>query len=124
MFHAGDGNLHPLVLYNEKDADELERTHKAGEDILRACVELGGVLSGEHGIGLEKKNCMSWLFSDDDLEVMHAVRRVFNPDNLCNPGKVIPLPSRCRCGAVTHEPDAAATQEAVAAALKDAHVRS
>jgi len=124
VFHAGDGNLHPLVLYNEKDADELERTHKAGEDILRTCVELGGVLSGEHGIGLEKKNCMSWLFSDDDLEVMHAVRRVFNPDNLCNPGKVIPLPSRCRCGAVTHEPDAAATQEAVAAALKDAHVRS
>lgn len=124
VFHAGDGNLHPLVLYNEKDADELERTHKAGEDILRTCVELGGVLSGEHGIGLEKKNCMPWLFSDDDLEVMHAVRRVFNPDNLCNPGKVIPLPSRCRCGAVTHEPDAAATQEAVAAALKDAHVRS
>jgi glycolate oxidase len=124
VFHAGDGNLHPLVLYNEKDADELERTHKAGEDILRTCVELGGVLSGEHGIGLEKKNCMPWLFSDDDLEVMHAVRRVFNPDNLCNPGKVIPLPSRCRCGAVTHEPDAEATQEAVAAALKDAHVRS
>jgi len=124
VFHAGDGNLHPLVLYNEKDADELERTHKAGEDILRTCVELGGVLSGEHGIGLEKKNCMPWLFSDDDLEVMHAVRRVFNPDNLCNPGKVLPLPSRCRCGAVTHEPDAAATQEAVAAALKDAHVRS
>jgi glycolate oxidase len=124
VFHAGDGNLHPLVLYNEKDADELERTHQAGEDILRTCVELGGVLSGEHGIGLEKKNCMPWLFSDDDLEVMHAVRRVFNPDNLCNPGKVIPLPSRCRCGAVTHEPDAAATQEAVAAALKDAHVRS
>jgi glycolate oxidase len=124
VFHAGDGNLHPLVLYNEKDADELERTLKAGEDILRTCVELGGVLSGEHGIGLEKKNCMPWLFSDDDLEVMHAVRRVFNPDNLCNPGKVIPLPSRCRCGAVTHEPDVAATQEAVAAALKGAHVRS
>jgi glycolate oxidase len=124
VFHAGDGNLHPLVLYNEKNADELQRTLAAGEDILRACIDLGGVLSGEHGIGLEKKNCMPWLFTEDDLDVMHRLRHVFNPDNRCNPGKLIPLPSRCRCGAVTSEPHAGDLQEAVAAATKDTHVRS
>jgi glycolate oxidase len=124
VFHAGDGNLHPLVLYNEKDADELARTLRAGEDILRTCVELGGVLSGEHGIGLEKKNCMPWLFTDDDLEVMYHLRHVFNPRNLCNPGKVIPLRGRCRCGAVAGDVDEEAAQEAVTAALKDTHVRT
>ena len=124
VFHAGDGNLHPLVLYNEKDADELQRALAAGEDILRTCVDLGGVLSGEHGIGLEKKNCMPWLFTEDDLDVMHRIRHVFNPNNRCNPGKLIPLPSRCRCGAVRGEPDASDMREAVAAATKDTHVRS
>ncbi len=124
VFHAGDGNLHPLVLYNEKDADELQRTLQAGEDILRACIDLGGVLSGEHGIGLEKKNCMPWLYTDDDLDVMRTLRQVFNPHNLCNPGKVIPMRGRCRCGAVNGEPDEAAMQEAVAEALKDAHVHA
>jgi glycolate oxidase len=124
VFHAGDGNLHPLVLYNEKDPDELQRTLQAGADILRACIDLGGVLSGEHGIGLEKMNCMPWLFTPDDLEVMQHMRQVFNPRELCNPGKLIPLRGRCRCGAVTSEPDEAAAREAVAAALKDAHVHS
>lgn len=124
VFHAGDGNLHPLVLYDEKDPEELQRVLQAGEDILRTCVDLGGVLSGEHGIGLEKKNCMPWLFSDDDLEVMHRMRQVFNPQHLCNPGKVIPVRGRCRCGDVTDEPDSAAAQAAVADAIKDTHVRS
>jgi glycolate oxidase len=124
VFHAGDGNLHPLVLYNEKDPEQLQRTLQAGADILRACIDLGGVLSGEHGIGLEKMNCMRWLFTDDDLEVMQHMRQVFNPRELCNPGKVIPLRGRCRCGAVRDEPDAAVVREAVAAALKDVHVRS
>lgn len=124
VFHAGDGNLHPLVLYNEKDADELRHTLQMGEEILRTCVDLGGVLSGEHGIGLEKKNCMPWLFTDDDLAVMHNIRQVFNPAHLCNPGKVIPLRGRCRCGAVTEEVDEAAARQAVADALQEAHVRS
>ncbi len=124
VFHAGDGNLHPLVLYNEKDQEELRRVLEAGEEILRTCVDLGGVLSGEHGIGLEKKNCMPWLFNDDDLEVMHRMRQVFNPQQLCNPGKVIPSRGRCRCGAVTDEPDATVAQQAAAHAMKDAHVRS
>ena len=123
VFHAGDGNLHPLVLYNEKDPDELERALHMGEAILRMCVDLGGVLSGEHGIGLEKKNCMPWLFTDDDLDVMHHMRQVFNPNNLCNPGKVIPLRGRCRCGDVTGDIDEAAAQQAVANALQETHVR-
>ena len=125
VFHAGDGNLHPLVLYDERDEEEVERVHKAGHDILQTCVDLGGVLSGEHGIGLEKKNCMPWLFSEADLDVMRRVRQVFNPRDLCNPNKVIPLRGRCRCGAVTHDdtPDHE-THEAVAAALQDAHVHA
>ena len=125
VFHAGDGNLHPLVLYDERDEEEVERVHQAGHDILQTCVDLGGVLSGEHGIGLEKKNCMPWLFSEADLDVMRRVRQVFNPRELCNPNKVIPLRGRCRCGAVTHDdtPDHE-THEAVAAALQDAHVHA
>ncbi len=125
VFHAGDGNLHPLVLYDERDSEEVERVLKAGHDILQTCVDLGGVLSGEHGIGLEKKNCMTWLFSETDLDVMRSVRQVFNPQQLCNPNKVIPLRGRCRCGAVTHDdtPDHE-TYEAVAAAMQDAHVHA
>ena len=125
VFHAGDGNLHPLVLYDERDEEEAERVHKAGHDILQTCIDLGGVLSGEHGIGLEKKNCMPWLFSEADLDVMRRVRQVFNPRELCNPNKVIPLRGRCRCGAVTHDdtPDHE-THEAVAAAMQDAHVHA
>jgi glycolate oxidase len=124
VFHAGDGNLHPLVLYNEKDADELQRVLQAGEEILRTCVDLGGVLSGEHGIGLEKKGYMSWLFTDDDLDVMYRVRQVFNPQQLCNPGKVIPARGSCRCGEVTEETDMTAAKAAATAAMKGAHVRS
>jgi glycolate oxidase len=124
VFHAGDGNLHPLVLYNEKDADELQRVLQAGEEIMRTCVDLGGVLSGEHGIGLEKKGYMSWLFTDDDLDVMYRVRQVFNPQQLCNPGKVIPARGSCRCGEVTEETDMTAAKAAATAAMKGAHVRS
>jgi glycolate oxidase len=125
VFHAGDGNLHPLVLYDERDTEEVTRVLQAGEAILRTCVDLGGVLSGEHGIGLEKKNCMPWLFTDDDLEIMYRLRQIFNPQQLCNPGKVIPLRGRCRCGAVTAEATVTpAVQEAVAAALEGAHVHT
>lgn len=124
VFHAGDGNLHPLVLYDEKDQEELQRVLQAGEDILRTCVDLGGVLSGEHGIGLEKKNCMPWLYNDDDLDVMLRVRQVFNPQQLCNPEKVIPMRGRCRCGAVTDEPNMDAAQAVVADAMKGTNVRS
>ncbi|MCZ6872533.1 MAG: FAD-binding protein [bacterium] len=124
VFHAGDGNLHTLVLYDEKNQEELQRVLQAGEDILRTCVDLGGALSGEHGIGLEKKNCMTWLYNDDDLDVMLRVRQVFNPRELCNPGKVIPMRGRCRCGAVTDEPNMEAAQAVVADAMKGTNVRS
>ena len=95
VFHAGDGNLHPLILYNYKDADEVERTHHAGEEILKVCLSCGGALSGEHGIGLEKRKLMTNLYSENDLENMNWVRECFNPESLLNPSKAIPTPSRC-----------------------------
>ncbi|MBI3089443.1 MAG: FAD-binding protein [Candidatus Tectomicrobia bacterium] len=95
VFHAGDGNLHPLVLFDDRKPGDQERALKAGEEILRVCVDLGGSLSGEHGIGLEKREWMPWFFTDQDLELMQRVRSVFNPEGLCNPGKVFPTPGRC-----------------------------
>ena len=95
VFHAGDGNLHPLLLYNYKAADEEERTHHAGEEILKACLSCGGALSGEHGIGLEKRKLMTDLYSENDLENMNWVRECFNPESLLNPSKAIPTPGRC-----------------------------
>ncbi len=90
VFHAGDGNLHPLILFDDKNADELERVHKAGSDILKVCVDLGGTISGEHGIGTEKLSGMSLLFRDADLEMMRLVKNAMDAKNLSNPGKLIP----------------------------------
>jgi glycolate oxidase len=95
VFHAGDGNIHPILLYDERNADETERVVKAGQEILKACVDLGGSLTGEHGIGVEKRGQMPLIFSPDDLLVMSQIRSVFNPENLCNPHKVIPTPQGC-----------------------------
>lgn len=95
VFHAGDGNLHPLLLYDERDPAQKERVLKASEEILRACAEVGGSLSGEHGIGIEKMNDMPLVFTEADLAAMQKVRAVFNPANLCNPGKIFPTPGRC-----------------------------
>lgn len=95
VFHAGDGNLHPLILYDYKNEDEVKRCEQAGEQILRVCVNVGGSLSGEHGIGLEKSGLMDQVFNSEDLENMKRVRDVFNPDNLLNPGKIFPQPGRC-----------------------------
>jgi len=88
--HAGDGNLHPLMMFDNRDPDESQRVKKAGNDILAACVTLGGTISGEHGIGLEKQNSMSLMFSPNELEAMHKVKTVFDPDDILNPGKVFP----------------------------------
>ncbi len=96
VFHAGDGNLHPLLLFDEREADQIVRAHRAGEAILRLCVEVGGSLTGEHGIGFEKIGAMSWLFDEATLSVMHGVRLALNPDQLCNPGKAVPSPASCR----------------------------
>jgi glycolate dehydrogenase FAD-linked subunit len=95
VFHAGDGNIHPIVLYDERDPDEVHRAIEAGRDILKACVAMGGSLTGEHGIGAEKSAEMPLLFSPDDLIVMSELRRVFDPDERSNPNKVIPTPGAC-----------------------------
>ncbi len=92
VFHAGDGNLHPLLLFDSRDTDQLHRVEKAGWEIMEACVRLGGTISGEHGIGLEKQEAMRMIFSEDDFIAQRALKRAFDPDNVLNPGKVIPTP--------------------------------
>ncbi len=95
VFHAGDGNLHPLILFDGAVAGELERVKDAGSEILHECLQAGGTLTGEHGIGMEKNCHMEWQFSGEDLAAMERLRRAFDPDRLANPGKVFPTPSRC-----------------------------
>ncbi|HVP38548.1 MAG TPA: FAD-linked oxidase C-terminal domain-containing protein [Candidatus Saccharimonadales bacterium] len=95
VFHAGDGNLHPNILYQADDPDEIRRAVEASHEILHMCVELGGTISGEHGIGHEKRDLMQLLYSEADLDLMNRVRLLFNPRNLCNPGKVFPAGRGC-----------------------------
>jgi glycolate oxidase subunit GlcD len=95
VFHAGDGNLHPNIGFDRRDPDELARVLAAGEEILRLCVEAGGVITGEHGIGSEKREYMHLLFRDADLEPMRHLRAAFDPDGVCNPGKVFPTTRFC-----------------------------
>jgi glycolate oxidase len=95
VFHAGDGNLHPLILYDANKADELERAEKFGADILRCCVEVGGVLTGEHGVGVEKRDLMPTMFSEADLAQQQRVKCAFDEKGLLNPGKVFPTLHRC-----------------------------
>ncbi len=95
VFHAGDGNLHPCILFDDRDADERARVVSAGREILDVCLELGGSLSGEHGIGIEKREAMARMFAEDDLAVMRALREALDPLGLCNPHKVLPGGSRC-----------------------------
>ena len=95
ILHAGDGNLHPNLSFDSRDAAEMERVRKLGREILEICTEAGGVLSGEHGIGVEKRDYMRLLFSEADLEPMRWVHEAFDPEDLCNPGKLIPTPRAC-----------------------------
>lgn len=95
VFHAGDGNLHPLVLFDANQPDELKRAEDFGADILRACVEMGGVLTGEHGVGVEKRDLMPIQFSEDDLKQQQRLKCAFDADHLLNPGKVFPQLHRC-----------------------------
>ncbi|MBW1803829.1 MAG: FAD-binding oxidoreductase, partial [Deltaproteobacteria bacterium] len=90
VFHAGDGNLHPLILFDERDAGELERVHQAGKEILKICADAGGTISGEHGIGLEKIEEMPFIFSPGDIRIMRKVKEAMDPDDLLNPGKIFP----------------------------------
>ena len=95
VFHAGDGNLHPLLAYDDRHPGEAERVMAAGSEMLRACVAAGGTISGEHGIGLEKRDDMRALFSDAALAMMQAAHDALDPRDLATPGKVLPLPGRC-----------------------------
>ncbi len=95
VFHAGDGNLHPLLLYDPRRAEQVQAVLAAGHEILEACLAVGGALSGEHGIGLEKSSMMGSLFNGEDLEAMKRVRAVFNPTEILNPGKIFPSPGKC-----------------------------
>jgi len=94
VFHAGDGNLHPLVMFDTNKPGEMEKAEAAGEDILRLCVELGGCLTGEHGVGIEKRDLMTTQYNPEDLRQQLRVRGVFDPMWLLNPAKVFPLQGR------------------------------
>ncbi len=95
VFHAGDGNLHPLVCYDARVEGEAERAEELAGEIVRACVELGGSITGEHGVGVDKKRYMPEMFGEDDLATFQRLRCAFDPDGLANPGKVMPTPRLC-----------------------------
>lgn len=95
VFHAGDGNLHPLILFDSRVAGETELAVKVGSEVLQVCADVGGSITGEHGIGIEKQQDMHKIFTQEELDAQVAIMRVFNPDNLCNPDKVFPKPARC-----------------------------
>ncbi len=95
VFHAGDGNLHPLILYDANNPGELDKAEAFGAEILKLCVEVGGVLTGEHGVGVEKRDLMGTMFSEIDLKQQQRVKCAFDPDSLLNPGKVFPSLHRC-----------------------------
>jgi glycolate oxidase len=96
VFHAGDGNLHPMICYDDRSADELARAKEANEALLRACIDLGGSVTGEHGIGVDKSHSLTLQYGEADLNFMYRLRRVFDPDRMMNPGKL--LPSHPACG--------------------------
>ncbi|HDK44848.1 MAG TPA: FAD-binding oxidoreductase, partial [Actinobacteria bacterium] len=94
VFHAGDGNLHPIIAFDAAEPGVLDRVRQASKEILAVCVEAGGTLSGEHGIGLEKRDLMPLIFNDVDLDAQACIKEAFDPDERCNPGKVLPPGSR------------------------------
>ena len=96
IFHAGDGNLHPLILFDNRDPEQTKRAVQAGKEILQHCVDVGGSITGEHGVGMEKNDYMPMLFTDDDMTVMARLRDVFNPRSILNPQKVLPTTRSCR----------------------------
>ncbi len=95
VFHAGDGNLHPLILYDANEPGELEKAEAFGADILRLCVEVGGVLTGEHCVGIEKRDLMGTMFNQTDLDQQMRLKCAFDPEGRLNPGKVFPELGRC-----------------------------
>ena len=94
-FHAGDGNLHPLILFDANDIDEVERAERFGAEILELCVEVGGTITGEHGVGAEKIDQMCVQFAREELDVFFGIKHAFDATGLLNPGKAIPTLARC-----------------------------
>ncbi len=95
VFHAGDGNLHPLICFDSRLPDDVRRVKEAGRELMETCVRAGGSITGEHGVGLDKREYLPLIFSEDDMETMLRVRRAFDPTGLCNPGKIIPMLRGC-----------------------------
>ncbi len=95
IFHAGDGNMHPIILFNHRKPGDLDKAKAAGEEILTRCIEVGGSITGEHGVGMEKNELMAKLFSADTLETIRRFKLLFDPANRLNPGKVLPTGKGC-----------------------------
>jgi glycolate oxidase subunit GlcD len=95
VFHAGDGNLHPLICFDSRFPDEVTRVKEAGRELMQVCVNAGGTITGEHGVGLDKREMLPYVFSEDDMDAMLRVRAAFDPNGLCNPGKIIPILRGC-----------------------------
>jgi len=95
VFHAGDGNLHPLILFDANDPEQLHRTEAFANEVLEKCIAVGGTITGEHGVGVEKIDQMCAQFGSAELELFHAVKRAFDPAGLLNPGKAVPTLARC-----------------------------
>jgi glycolate oxidase subunit GlcD len=113
VFHAGDGNLHPLICFDSRFPEEVRRVKEAGRELMEVCVRAGGTITGEHGVGLDKRELLPLVFSEDDMDAMLRVRAAFDPDGLCNPGKIIPMLRGCgEARAVLSEPGAVATGSA------------
>jgi len=106
VFHAGDGNLHPFICFDSRSPDEVQRVKEAGRELMETCVSAGGTITGEHGVGLDKRDFLPLIFSDDDMDTMLRVRAAFDPLGLCNPGKIIPLLRGCGEARVLSEPRA------------------
>jgi glycolate oxidase subunit GlcD len=115
VFHAGDGNLHPFICFDSRSADEVLRVKEAGRELMETCVRAGGTITGEHGVGLDKRDFLPLIFSEDDMDAMLRVRKAFDPEGLCNPGKIIPMLRGCG------EARAVSTTGAVATGLPNAH---
>ena len=95
IFHAGDGNMHPIILFDSRKPGDLDKARHAGEDILAYCISVGGSITGEHGVGMEKNELMDQLFSADSLQMIRNFKNLFDPENRLNPGKVLPTGKGC-----------------------------
>lgn len=112
LFHAGDGNLHPQIIFDERDVEHTKTVKEAGYKMLKVCVDLGGTISGEHGIGADKREAMKWLFTRETLALFRRLKNAFDPDNLCNPDKLIPLVSNTKAVSPTAVPPVPEKKEA------------